>query len=251
MMTATLSARSPLHNDRVSPPHAVVRHSALGSEQLGASDSLLHHHARDGNHREAAVVELLGLHLLELRRVDRLEAERVEAVVARRVVLLDGPALDVRVLERREDREDLDDGDSEDDDGPEGLERRLLESVERAAIDLAAEERVEGLGERVAESGQHGNPAVLDLDLAVEADLALGRSALLVAVGAEASRVEEAQRRRDARKRLCKLRRVERRVRHRHGVLNHREDGRHPLLHDHGTGGGTQRRHRAGERERR
>mmetsp|Transcript_14758 Transcript_14758/g.33907 ORF Transcript_14758/g.33907 Transcript_14758/m.33907 type:complete len:241 (+) Transcript_14758:204-926(+) len=234
MMTATLSARSPLHNDRVSPPHAVVRHSALGSEQLGASDSLLHHHARDGNHREAAVVELLGLHLLELRRVGGLEAHRIEAEVARRVVRADGPQLAAKWRVEGEHREDLDNRKEEHHRGPEGLERRLLEGDVRRDVDRAAEERVELLSQGEAQGGEHGNAGVLQLHLAVEFDLALRR------ILGEAHRIEEAQRPADA------------------GHVHHAERRRRRRLvqsdHAHSTGAHRRERRRetkrlAGERE--
>merc|ERR1712230_160700 len=55
-------------------------------EKLGAGDTVLDHHARNSKHRQPAVVQLLVLHLNELRRISRLQAERVEAEVARLVV---------------------------------------------------------------------------------------------------------------------------------------------------------------------
>ena len=62
-------------------------------EELVAGGELLAHHAGDRDHGEAAVVELLGLHVLELGRVVRLEPERVKAEVAARVVGADAPQL--------------------------------------------------------------------------------------------------------------------------------------------------------------
>eukprot|EP00964_Phaeocystis_antarctica_P031999 scaffold18105_cov60-Phaeocystis_antarctica.AAC.3 len=188
-------------------------------EELAARDALLDDHTGNGDHGEAAVVELLGLHLLELRGVGRLEAERVEAeVVARDVLRLHRP----RGLRRRrevEGREDLRDGDGEDDRRPEGLQRRLLEGGERRRV-VAREERVELLGQREADGRKHRHARVLDLDLAVELDLALRR------LGAEAERVEEAKRARDAREALGELDRVERRRRLGHGRgLLHGEAG--------------------------
>merc|ERR1719502_1022319 len=47
---------------------------------------LLHDETHGGEHGKAAVLQLLGLHLRELLRVGRLEAERVEANVSRVVV---------------------------------------------------------------------------------------------------------------------------------------------------------------------
>merc|ERR1719152_107482 len=51
-------------------------------------DELLRDEAGDGEHRDAAVLELLGLHGLVLGRVRGLEAQRVEPDVARVVRLL-------------------------------------------------------------------------------------------------------------------------------------------------------------------
>eukprot|EP00964_Phaeocystis_antarctica_P045543 scaffold26226_cov79-Phaeocystis_antarctica.AAC.4 len=224
----------------------------LDLEELGAGDALLHDHAGDGDHGKAAVVELLALHLLESERVRRLQAERVEAQVARRVRGLHGPPLDIGVLKGGQDGEHLDDSDRENDGRPEGLERGLLERAERRPVDRAAEERVEDLSQRVSERGQHGDAAVLHLDLAVEADLALGGGALgAVIVRAEAGRVEEAKRPGDARQRLRESVGVELRVGHRHLVLDHGEDRRRALLHrDNGDRARDGQRRRAGERER-
>ena len=169
-----------------------------GSEELLTSRKLLRHHTGDGDHRQSAVIELLGLHLRELRRRVWLEAERIEAVVAGSVLLADGPALHVRVLEG-EDRVNLQHGDGEDHCRPEGLQRRLLEGDVRRRIDAAAEKRMELLGDWEAERSEHRDSAVLELDLAVEAHLTLGGLALGAAAGcAEARRVEEAQRPADA-----------------------------------------------------
>ena len=52
------------------------------AEELLAVRQLLSDHADDADHREAAVVDLLGLHLLELGGAGGLEAERVPAQVA-------------------------------------------------------------------------------------------------------------------------------------------------------------------------
>merc|ERR1719258_1019680 len=60
-------------------------------EELLARDELLDDHAGDADHGEAAVVELLRLHLLELGGRLGLEAERVEAEVAVLVVRADRP----------------------------------------------------------------------------------------------------------------------------------------------------------------
>merc|ERR1719359_1556581 len=80
------------------------------SEQLPARDALLHDHPRDRDHRKAAVVQLLRLHLLELHRVLGLQAKRIEAEVAGLVVRLDLPGVVAGVLEA-EDGEELGQGD--------------------------------------------------------------------------------------------------------------------------------------------
>eukprot|EP00959_Pyramimonas_sp_CCMP1952_P310865 6505595-Pyramimonas_sp.AAC.1 len=59
-------------------------------EQLDVVDLLLSDHTADGEHGEAAVVQLTGLHGLVLLRVGRLQAEGVELEVAHLVVFLDG-----------------------------------------------------------------------------------------------------------------------------------------------------------------
>merc|ERR1719263_1449674 len=167
-----------------------------GSEQLRAGDALLDDHASDGDHRQAAVVELLVLHREELGRVRRLEPERVEAEVSGLVVAADGPRLRGRaVLEaggrilEGEDGEDLEDGDDGHHRGPEGLKRCLLEGGEGRPVHGPAEERVELLGERVAEGGEHRDASMLQLDLAVEADLSLADFVVAGAIlRAEASR---------------------------------------------------------------
>merc|ERR1711924_159848 len=154
-------------------PRASCDGGAERSEELLAGGELLRDHARCGDHREAAAVELLGLHILELLLGGGLEAERVPAVVAGEMRRPDGPRLLRRGLERGDDREDLDHRDRGHDSRPEGLQRRLLEGDVRRHVDVATEERVELLGDGEAERGKHRDARVLDLDLAVEADLAL------------------------------------------------------------------------------
>merc|ERR1719247_191616 len=152
------------------------------SEELAPRGELLADHASDRDHGKPAVVELLCLHRRELRWVGWLEAERIEAVVASDVVLSYGPALHVGVLEGK-DRADLCHGDRKDNSRPEGLQRRLLEGDVRRHVDVAAEKRMELLGDREAERGEHGDATVFELDLAVEAHLALGGLAFRAAGG--------------------------------------------------------------------
>mmetsp|Transcript_16360 Transcript_16360/g.50596 ORF Transcript_16360/g.50596 Transcript_16360/m.50596 type:complete len:224 (-) Transcript_16360:86-757(-) len=163
-------------------------------KELAARRELLRDHARDGNHRQPAVVELLGLHLELLLRVRRVQVHRVPLEVAGHAVLLQRPeaALAERVLER-ENREDLDDADVEHDDGPELLERRLLVRDVRRHIDGAAEQRVEVLRDGEPDRREHRDAAVLELALAEVFHARLRRA------GAEADGVEVAHRARDAR----------------------------------------------------
>merc|ERR1719263_723424 len=127
-------------------PRMFLRYSVL--EELVAGGELLAHHAGDRDHGEAAVVELLGLHLLELHRVVRLEPERVKAEVAARVVGADAPQLAAEGRVEREDGEDLGDGDDEEDGRPDALQRRLLVRDHARHVDAAAEERMELLAPR-------------------------------------------------------------------------------------------------------
>merc|ERR1719331_2456661 len=63
-----------------------VGEAPVGAPRL-VGDGLLREEARGGDHGEAAVRELLLLHQPELRRVGRLEVERVEVEVARVVAV--------------------------------------------------------------------------------------------------------------------------------------------------------------------
>merc|ERR1719359_1607519 len=60
-------------------------------KELLASHQLLCDHAGGGDHGEAAVVELLGLHFLELLRILGLEPKRVKAQVSWLVVIFNRP----------------------------------------------------------------------------------------------------------------------------------------------------------------
>ena len=159
------------------------------SLQLRARDKLLHDHARDGDHCQPAVVDLLLLHRLEARRILRLEAERIElevasdASLARREGLAD---LEAAAGLEGDDREELEDADGQDDRGPELLQRRGLEGDVRRHVNVAAEERVELLADEEAEGREHGDAAVLQLDLAPIADSAWERETTAVRVSARA-----------------------------------------------------------------
>jgi len=123
------------------------------------------------------VRQLLLLHLAELGGVGGLEAERVEAEVARVVVgleLLDVllPVARVRVLPPLLDAQRLADADAERHEEPDGRRQRgdLLDG--RATV--RREERVEALLHQEARRGEHAHAAVRELRLAPPVDLALG-----------------------------------------------------------------------------
>merc|ERR1719409_1797460 len=102
---------------------------------------LLDDHAGGGEHGEAAVLELLGLHLLERLGVLGIEAERVEVEVAGGVARaeLEVVLRDRRLHQAAERAERLRHGDEEEDHGPEAR-RHLPELVDADAADLALEE---------------------------------------------------------------------------------------------------------------
>merc|ERR1719487_2689972 len=144
-----------------------------------ARDGLLRQEASGGDHREAAVRELLLLHQAELGRVLRLERERVEAEVTRVVARLErrlglADVLGVRVVELREaevnavrlSRADAGRHHSPQPDG----ERRDL--VDRGTA-IAREERVELLLHDEAERRKHRHAAVRQLGLAEAEDFEL------------------------------------------------------------------------------
>jgi len=168
--------------------------------ELVLRHQLLHNHTRRRNHRQPTVVQFLRLHLLQLSRILRLQPKRIEAEVARLMVSPDGPRLSLRrrlaARVRRanrlegEDRIDLRDRDRKHHNRPERLKRSLLEREVRRGIDVAAEERVEILPDHEPKRSEHADTTVLQLNLAVELQLALRK--LLVA--AESQRVPESQR---------------------------------------------------------
>merc|ERR1712159_701787 len=128
----------------------------------------------------------------------RLEAERVEVEVARRVARaeLEVVLRHCRLHPATKSAERLRHGDEEEDDRPEAA-RHLPKLVDGDAVDLALEEGREArLADEEAERGQHGDAAVRKLGLAVALELR-GADAFR-----EACRVEEARGLEDARERL-------------------------------------------------
>merc|ERR1719407_273736 len=83
------SAQRQKSNERQVPIVGLERGVAPPRAPGLARDGLLRQEARGGDHREAAVRELLLLHQAELGRVLRLERERVEAEVVRVVARLE------------------------------------------------------------------------------------------------------------------------------------------------------------------
>merc|ERR1719272_1360437 len=138
-------------------------------------DRLLREEARRGDHAHARVRQLLLLHLGELGRVVRGEAERVEAQVARRVARAErGLGLELLAVELAEgdaDAEGLGRGDAAEHDSPEP-HGQLRDLVDGGAT-VRREERVELLLHEEARRREHAHAAVGQLALAVPVDLQL------------------------------------------------------------------------------
>merc|ERR1719436_1022378 len=132
-------------------------------EEVARRVELLRNHASDAEHCEAAHNKLLAAEVALGREAKGVEADvaRDAAVLVERVVA----ALFGRALHVADVRGRLDEADRADDDGPEGLEGRGLEGDERRLVDRAAPERMEDLGDRVTERGEHRDAGVLDLGL--------------------------------------------------------------------------------------
>ena len=143
-------------------------------EDGAARDELLGGVPGDGDHGEAAVVELLeAVSEAHRLRPAAVQAERVEAEVARLVLAGVHAAAPLQ-------GEQLDGGGEEDADGEEGGRDLLEAAVEQrrhalggraggvrheevGPAERAGEEWLEELGDGPAEGGEHGEAAVLDL----------------------------------------------------------------------------------------
>ena len=97
----------------------------------------------DRDHRQPAVVQLLGLHLRQLSGGGRLEAEGIKAQITRLVISADAPRLAAKGRLEAEDGEDLEDGDEHDHRRPESLEGRLPTQREQQWVER--EERTAGV----------------------------------------------------------------------------------------------------------
>merc|ERR1719171_1788694 len=93
-MTISTHSKMSLRRDNATP----ASYCTSGSEELLAGSQLLRYHAGDADHRQAAVVELLGLHLLQRSCPFWLEAQRIETQVARSVLVADLPWAEVHVV---------------------------------------------------------------------------------------------------------------------------------------------------------
>merc|ERR1719201_600523 len=176
-----------------------LRHAPVRAPRV-AGGELLRHEARRGEHREAAVLELLRLHLAELGRVLGLETQRVETQVARHVVsaeLLEDVVRLVRARPADVDAVALDDADAERHREPH--ERRQVRDLLDRRPAVAREERVELLLDEEARRREHADAAVRELGLAPRAHL-LERLAL-----EEVERVEVLDRRDVAREAVAEL----------------------------------------------
>merc|ERR1719472_285411 len=197
-----------LHLVQCSGAGKIHRHRQVVStslEECGTRLELLDDHACGREHGEAAVLELLRLHLLELFGVLGLEAGRVEVEVAR-----DVPRTELEIVLRHgrlhptaERTEGLGHRDEEEYDGPEAL-GHLPELVDGNTIDLAPEERRGArLANEEAEGCEHGHTAVRELGLAVALELRR-RHTLGEARGIEEARgFEDAGERLDIREVRC------------------------------------------------
>merc|ERR1711943_79408 len=130
----------------------------IGGDEVEAVDELLGDHAGDGDHRDAAVVDLLELHVVEPGLVLALgEVEGIEGVLPR---VLDAGGLNGEDEGAEETPEEAGD---------------LLKVVDGGAGDLGVEEEggaLDLLADEEAERGEHGNTAVGDLDVSVALGLA-------------------------------------------------------------------------------
>merc|ERR1719478_1058508 len=133
-----------------------------------AGDGLLQQEGGGGEHGEAAVRELLLLHLAELGGVLGLEAERVEAEVARVVAGAEGglrlELLAVQLTEAGLDAERLGGADAAEHHEPDG--RGQLQDLLDGGAAVGGEERVELLLHDEAKRSQHRHAAVRQLRLA-------------------------------------------------------------------------------------
>merc|ERR1712157_646542 len=182
--------------------------ASLGLEELAARDELLDDHASDANHGQAAMVELLGLHLDLLLRVRWVQSQRVQREVARDTIRLQGPPFVAAntiwsewLLEYAHGL-DFDGADCKDNKGPECFEWCLLECEIGRGINVAAEEWVKFLRDRETQSSEHSDAAMLELGLAEELRTPLGASRVGEGL-AEAERIEKASWAADAFGHVC------------------------------------------------
>merc|ERR1719331_2148751 len=180
----------------------------VGLEELAARDELLDDHASDANHGQAAMVELLGLHLDLLLRVRWVQSQRVQPEVARDTIRLQGPPFVAAntiwsewLLEYAHGL-DFHGADCEDNKGPECFEWCLLECEVGRVINVAAEEWVKFLRDRETQSSEHSDAAMLELGLAEELRTPLGASRVCEGL-AEAERIEKASWAADAFGHVC------------------------------------------------
>eukprot|EP00968_Pinguiococcus_pyrenoidosus_P018921 scaffold1959_cov243-Pinguiococcus_pyrenoidosus.AAC.7 len=128
-----------------------------------ARDEALVEEATDGAHRKAAILNLLQLQGLEVRRV-LAKLERIKAEVSRLAdvhVQVADLAIVQLVLEEADEEEDL----------KQRLRADLVEGVHRVGLGVGLARQVDdGLHEH-AQAGKHGDTPVLDLRLAQEVDI--------------------------------------------------------------------------------
>jgi hypothetical protein len=144
----------------------------VSRQEVQAVDEFLRNHTRDGNHGDAAVVELLQAQHVELfSRLAGAEAERVEVEVARGVAILQQEQLVglARILPARLHTAGLSERDDRTDREPE-RRRHLLEVVHRRTGDLRVEQKGRAFdlfANQETNRCEHGHAAVRELSLAV------------------------------------------------------------------------------------
>ena len=144
----------------------------VSRQEVQAVDEFLRDHTRDGNHGDAAVVELLQAQHVELfSRLAGAEAERVKVEVARGVAILQQEQLVglARILPALLHAGGLSERDDRTDREPE-RRRHLLEVVHRRTGDLRVEQKGRAFdlfANQETNRGEHGHAAVRELSLAV------------------------------------------------------------------------------------
>lgn len=182
------------------PISSSTRLEAEVFEDALAVHQLLGHDARNSEHGQTAILQLLSGEGVEGLWTGRLQAQRIEAKVAVHVAGLEvGEELSLlltllRGLPAEKDVLALDESNAEEDSDPEVGDQviRLLELVDGRAGDLSFEKRVKALSDQDSNECQHADAAVLELSLAELLQVSLAN-----ALG-ETKGIEESHRRKSS-----------------------------------------------------